>query len=295
MYFKHKLFFGLFAFGNSILAQLPSSSLYLLEIKNSLDSNWIITKINYLNALNPSGYNNQPYFIDNNNLLASIKKPGKKNTEIYKFDLINKTATNITNSASSEYSPRIYTENSKAITCVKVPENDTSIQDLVLLNADNGKQIKYIIQDKSKIGYYRYLKNKTWVCYLVQEPHVLSIYSEHDRTRKIFASSIGRCFEVVNLNEIYFVHKITEDHWVLKSYNIDSEKSKTIAKMPLGVEDFVIDSNQQIICANKSSILRLNESGIWRILTDLKTFHINNIGRLAKNGNRLILVNMNAS
>lgn len=295
MHFQHTLILSILTFGNLLIAQLPATSLYLLDIKNSLDSNWVITKINYLSALNPTGYNNQPHFIDNNFLLASIKKPENNNTEIYKFDLLHKTATNISNSASSEYSPRIYPENSKDITCVKVPENDSSIQDLVLLNAENGKQIKYIIQDKSKIGYYRYLKNKTWVCYLVQEPHVLSIYSEQHQTRKIFASSIGRCFEVVNLNEIYFVHKITEDHWVLKSYNIDSEKSKTIAKMPLGVEDFVIDGNQQIICAHKSSILRLNEAGTWSILTDLKIFNINNIGRLAMFGNRLVLVNMKAS
>jgi len=295
MYFKYNLILGILTFGNSLFSQLPVSSMYLLEIKNPSDSNWVITKINYLSALNPTGYNNQPFFIDNNHLLACIRKPENSNTEIYKFDLLNKTATNITNSASSEYSPRVYPENSEEISCVKVPENDSTIQNLVILNASNGKQVKFITKDHSKIGYYRYLKNKTWVCYLVQEPHVLSIYSELDRTRKIFASSIGRCFEVVNLNEIYFVHKITEDHWVLKSYNIDTEKSKTIAKMPPGVEDFVINSNQQLICASKSSILRLTESGTWSILTDLKALNINNIGRLAIFGNRLVLVNMNAS
>lgn len=295
MHFKHKLIFGILTLGNSMFGQLPGSVLYLLDIKNSMDSNWVITKINYLSALNSAGYNNQPYFIDNNTILATIKKPENKNTEIYKFDLLHKTATNLTNSASSEYSPRVYPENQKEITCVKVPENDTTIQDLVLLNSENGKQLKFISHDQSKIGYYRYIKNKTWVCYLVQEPHVLSIYSEQHQTRKIFASSIGRCFEVVNLNEIYFVHKITEDHWVLKSYNIDSEKSKTIAKMPHGVEDFVIDENQQIICAQKSSILRLNDAGSWRILIDLKSFNINNIGRLAMIGNRLVLVNLKSS
>lgn len=65
--------------------------------------------------------------------------------------------------------------------------------------------------------------------------------------------------------------------------------------MPPGVEDFVINSNQQLICANKSSILRLNESGTWSILTDLKTLNITNIGRIALFGNRLVLVNRNAS
>jgi len=103
MYFKHNLILGILTFGNSLFSQLPGSSLYLLDIKNPLDSNWIITKINYLSSLNPTGYNNQPYFIDNNHLLVCIRKPENNNTEIYKFDLLNKTATNITNSSSSEY------------------------------------------------------------------------------------------------------------------------------------------------------------------------------------------------
>lgn len=286
---------GLLIAFKTLHAQLPTCAMYLLDIKNPLDSSWTITNITYLSGLNPNGYNNQPYFIDRNILLGSIKKTDQSNTEIYKFDLINKIATNITNSASSEYSPRIYPENHKEFSCVRVPENDTAIQDLALISLDAGKLHKFIIKDHSKIGYYRYLKNKYWVCYLVQEPHVLSIYSEELGSHKIFASSIGRCFEVVNSNEIYFVHKITDANWVLKSYNVTTEKSKTIATMPTGIEDFVLNSNQQVLCANGSNLLRLSESGSWNVLADLKKFNIKNIGRLALFENRLVLVNMTSS
>jgi hypothetical protein len=280
---------------SNLFAQLPQTSLFLLHIDNPQDTSWTISKAEYLSAFNNGGYNNQPFFTSQSSLLASIRLRNGNNNDIYEFDLINKTFTNITHSRASEYSPRLSPNNSHNITCVSVPENDTSIQNLVEVNLDNGNYTNIIFNKFAKIGYYRFIKEKSWACYLVNEPHVLSICDAGLLNKKIFASSIGRSFEVINQKEILFVHKITSDHWILKSYNLITEKSRTIAEMPAGTEDFTLDENGNVICANDSKLLKLSKEGHWQLLIDLKPLKIGNINRIAMNKNLIALVSVTPS
>ncbi len=276
----------------SLFAQLPQTSLFLLHIENPQDTSWNISKAEYLSAFNKDGYNNQPYFASQTVLLASIRPLHGNNNDIYQFDLNNKTITNITHSNSSEYSPRISPYNAQNITCVSVPENDTSIQNLVEIKMENGNQTNLIFNKFAKIGYYRFIKDKSWACYLVSEPHVLSICDAGLLNKKIFASSIGRSFEVINQNEILFVHKITPDLWILKSYNLSTEKSKTIAEMPVGSEDFTLDDYGNVICGNDSKLMKLSKEGRWQVMIDLKPLKIGNINRLAMKKNLLAIVSV---
>jgi hypothetical protein len=252
----------------------------------------MISKIEYLSGFNANGYNNQPYFINSTELLASIRLKKTDNNDIYKFDVDKKTFTNITNSKDSEYSPRTNPADNDYLNCVSVPYEDTSIQNLIEISTENGALTKTIFNKFAKIGYYRYIKNKLWVCYLVEEPHVLSLCDEGQLTKKIFASSIGRSFEVINQNDILFVHKITADQWKLKSYNLITEKSKTLAEMPKGIEDFAIDETGKIYCASDSKILRLTDNSRWQTLTDLAPLKIKNINRLAITKNRMAIVSV---
>ncbi len=281
------LFIGIESF-----SQLPQSAIYLLHVENPDDTSWKISQVEYLNGFNPNGYNNQPYFFSQNELMASVRTVNSDNTEIYYFDLINKTYKNVTSSKASEYSPRQSPSNSQHISCVSVPEKDTSIQNLVEINISNGAYSKVIFNKFAKIGYYRHIKDQLWACYLVEEPHVLSLCDAGKLTKKIFASSIGRSFEVLNQNEILFVHKITAEHWILKSYNIVTEKSKTLAEMPPGTEDFVLDQNHNLLCASDTKLYKLSKEGRWQMLTDLTTLKIKNINRIAIKNNLVAVVSV---
>ncbi|MGB3085895.1 MAG: hypothetical protein WBB21_14315 [Saprospiraceae bacterium] len=276
-----------------LIAQLPNTSLFSLQIENSKDSNWIIRKVEFLSNFNPASYNNQPFLVNEDLMLASIKLKTSDNTEIYKFDLQKKSYSNLTKSSASEYSPRCSSALLNSFTCVQVPRDDTSKQDLIQMNLETGNIDKYIFKNKGKIGYYRHIKDKEWACYLVDQPHILGICNEDRSTKKIFASSIGRCFEIMNGREIIFVHKITDELWQLKSYNILTEKSNLLATMPKGTEDFVLDEYNQVICASGSKLLRLNRPQGWHVLVDLLPLNIDKITRLALYKNRIILVSLN--
>ncbi len=272
--------------------QAPASSIYLLNVVNTSDSIWTISRIEYLNSFNPKAYNNQVYFLSPSLLLASIRLSQSNNNEIYQFDLNAKTYKNITQSLASEYSPRKSPKNSKSINCIRVSPGETEIQTLVSLDLQTGEYQSTELFETPKIAYYRYFRDNQWVCYLLKEPHVLAICDAKTNRTKIFASAIGRTFEVLNDDEILFIHKITPDKWYLKIYQASSEKSKIIAEMPNGTEDFAIDESGNIYCANDSKIFKLTASGIWHAVVDLKPLGISQLNRLTISGKRIAVVSL---
>lgn len=272
-------------------SQLPISSIYLATIANVRDSAWSIDHLGYLSSFNPNGYNNQVFLYDETTLLASIGIPEEEQTDIYKFDLKKKTIENLSQSKSSEYSPRIDTYYKNYISCIQVPHGDTNQQNLLQIPLGIQAAVSYRFYKFDKIGYYRPLPDGRDICFLVGSPHLLAICHQKSKTKKVFASDIGRCFEVVGRDHIYFVHKINSSQWKLKAYNITSEISTLIAEMPPGTEDFALNENNEIFCAHGSKILKLGNNGVWNTMADLAKFNINNLSRLSIKNNLLALVN----
>jgi hypothetical protein len=109
----------------------------------------------------------------------------------------------------------------------------------------------------------------------------LAICDARLKKNKIFASSIGRTFEVLNKDEVLYIQKSATENWLLKKYSISTEKSDIIAVMPKYVEDFTIDQDGSIYCASDSRIFRLSNSGRWVTVMDLKPLGITNLNRIA--------------
>lgn len=272
-------------------SQLPNSSIYLLKLTDINDSIWNINQISYLTAFNPSGYNNQVFLLDKNTLLASIGFSVTEQTDIYRFDLSKKTKENLSQSKSSEYSPRIDSYSNDFVSCIQVPYNDTSQQNLIQIPLVSQSDLSYRFYKFDKIGYYRPLSDGRDVCFLVGSPHLLAICHQKSNTKKIFASDIGRCFEVNEKDQIYFVHKINPSKWILKAYNIQTEISTIIADMPVGTEDFAINENNDFFCTSGSKILKLGKKGIWNTVADLSGYSIKGLSRLSVRNNLVALVN----
>ncbi|NOT36411.1 MAG: hypothetical protein HOP11_03425 [Saprospiraceae bacterium] len=266
---------------------LPTTNLYSLVLQS--DKNFVIENVEFLNSFNFKSYNNQPYFINDDEIVCTIKTNTSSSTDIYRLNLKDKTYTNLISNSGNDYSPRLHPEIKNGITCVHVPENDTT-QYLVVYNEHPYENYTTLLQNPGQVGYYRFYKEKIWVCFLVDQPYNLLAIIGPD-SKKIFASEIGRTFEVVN-EQIYFVHKILKDEWILKSYDVESEKMNRIANMPAGSEDFVILDNGDILCSAGGTILKLNKSrDVWELVFDLSGFGLNHIGRFSIRTNRLVLVN----
>ncbi|MBK6698773.1 MAG: hypothetical protein IPG55_02490 [Saprospiraceae bacterium] len=284
-------FVFILGFGMNLSSQVPITQMYSAYIENPKDTVWEIRNINYLTAFNPKNYNSQPFQLSESTFLASIRTGKSDKNQIYEFHLNDSTYNKLIENKGYNYSPRIHPKNNNQITCVHVPESDSTIQQLIAYNKITGKEEKKILQQQGKIGYYRYWKDSKWICFIVDDINVLAICDENSTSRKVFASNIGRAFELLNQDELLFVHKILDDTWLLKKYNITQEKLTMIALMPKGVEDFYLMNSGQIICAQNSKLLMLSPTDKrWIEIADLKSLGIQNINRLTINNHQLIFV-----
>ncbi|MEO6191041.1 MAG: hypothetical protein ABIO44_12455 [Saprospiraceae bacterium] len=270
---------------------LPKTNLYAIYLEDASSSDWHVNRIEFLNSFNLSSYNNQPFFINDDEVLCSVQTKTSDNTDIYKLNLSKQTYINLIQNIGKDYSPRINPKISFDITCVHIDPKDT-IQKLVAFNSQNGSFKKVILDKVGQIGYYRLIDNDLWACFLVDSPNnLMAICNSKTKEKKIFASNIGRTFEAISNNEILFVHKILEDQWILKSYNIETQKMITLSNMPLHSEDFLIDAKGRIICTNDSKIMYYNNNNAhWEVLLNLQSLGISHLGRLALKNNILILV-----
>ncbi len=280
-----------------VFAQLPNSVIYSAEIENPFDTVWRVSKIQFLSAQNAKGYNNQPYFISEKEILISSNKGDPSQTDIYYYDLKNKVEKQITHTTGHEYSPRVSPLYPGDLTVVFVPKDESNKQHLIRFSQEQADAIEAPVnlldERTGKIGYYRHLHDKKWVCFLVDSPNVMAICEEGKVAKKIFAAEIGRSFEVVNKNEIVFVHKILTDKWLLKKYNVNTGKAEIIIQMPNGIEDFALLPNGAVICATDSKILLARQGKTnWNEVINFSSLGIKNINRISFLGKTMVFVSM---
>ncbi len=284
------LFFFLFGFG-VLSAQLPNTDLYMFKLLN----NGVKISLNspvYLSGFNPDGYNNQPYFINPREVYITSNHYDKDFTDFMKLDILNNEYYRITATDSvSEYSPT-----PRALpgyfSAVKV-EKDGSTQSFWLYPKDHSNSGRRIFEDISNIGYHCWLSEQDVAMFLVSTPMKLAIGNLETEKVTTVLEDIGRCFQQDSNGDLLFVHKVTEDTWYIKSYNMEDRKATIITQTRPNSEDFALLSDGTIIMGEGSKLFSIHPSRdeYWQEIIDLAEFDIMNISRLAVSRNRLILVN----
>ncbi|MFQ5446286.1 MAG: hypothetical protein ACE5FF_05075, partial [Saprospiraceae bacterium] len=85
---------------------LPNTNVYLLQMKQ-VDSILTFSSPQFLTEFNAKGYNNQPFFLSNTELLLTVGMENAGQTDIYLLDIEKKTRLRMTKTPESEYSPRV--------------------------------------------------------------------------------------------------------------------------------------------------------------------------------------------
>ncbi|MBK9272469.1 MAG: hypothetical protein IPM48_12835 [Saprospiraceae bacterium] len=271
---------------------MPTTSLWYLDLSQDKNGNWIHRKIKYLSLFNKNSYNNQAFWMSKNEFLASIATLEKKDPDICLFDLSESIYTRILDHPLSHYSPRIHPLDSTELTVVEVNTLPDTTQYLAAYDLKTGKKRRMILSEHGKIGYYRFLTQKKWVCFIVDHYNYLAICNEENTSRIVFASDIGRCFEVLEDGSILFVHKLTKEVWQLKKYLPSTKSMEYLGEMPKGVEDFGLTKDGEIICAKGAELFKFDKiHSSWNLMIDLSEFGLNNIKRISILDNQFLLVN----
>jgi hypothetical protein len=278
-------------FASAIFAQLPKTDVYLAEFKN-LNSQPQMVALKYLNEFNPNGYNNQPKFFSYDEIYMTAAIDTQQSTDIYHLNIKNNQRYRVTDTEKiSEFSPASV-PSGKSFTCVRI-EPDGVDQSLWKYPADRSGSGLRLLPSLKNVGYYVWLNKDSVALFLVGSPHKLVLANVKKEKIETLSENIGRCLKTDNNGHLLFVHKLTNEDWILKSYQIQDKVMTTICRMPNGREDFEIMINGTLIVGDGPYLKTFlpGKDKDWINIADLSLKGIKNINRLSVVRDRIVFVN----
>ncbi|MEK7256170.1 MAG: hypothetical protein AAB316_15570 [Bacteroidota bacterium] len=271
---------------------LPTTNIYLLQIEKQ-ESLYVFRSPRHLTAFNLGGYNNQPAFISNTELLFSAALKGENQTDIYLLDLQKNTRLRMTRTPESEYSPMVTPEN-LFFSVVRVETDAERSQRLWQYPLDRKDKGKPVFKYLRGIGYYYWLDRARVALFNVADVNYMSIGSTQDESTRHLAPNIGRCFQMSPSGRLVFVHKVTPDKWMVKAMDKATLAIEEIVETVSGSEDFAILKDGTILMGKGSRLYKFHpkQDQKWMEVADLRKVGITSISRLAVSGdNKLAIVN----
>ncbi len=269
-----------------IVAQLPNTDIWLLDIKTSKDS---IHLQNPVNITHRVGYDNQPAFSPDGKYILYTSIREDKQADIYKYDLTSKTISQFTHTSTSEYSPT-FTPDGRYISVIMVEPDST--QRLWKFPIHGGEPI-LVMKDIDSIGYHCWITKDSLAMIMITQPPTLEVVNVRTQKHSLLVSNAGRCITSVS-QTLFFVQKQDSTKFFLSNYIKDIKlREKNYYKLPN--EDFAILLYQQPIYFTgvKSKVVAsypFKEKDIPVI--DLAKYGISKITRIAisSDGTRMAIV-----
>ena len=288
----------LFLIKVTLVAQLPESNIFQLEIKKDALGNLKLQKPTLLTSLNTQGYNNHPHLVGDSILFFSSAAKGASHPDIYKLNTSSGKLVRFTDTKEGEYSA-ITMPNKRDIGVLRMEfwPKDT-LQRIWSLPLDGQNQGKPILANQTNIGYFRWVYDQGVITFELGNPQTLWYRRLDETASTMIISSPGRCFRVTENGELYYIQKAKpgEPSFIYRTKAIySSESPKIPIIMPLNQqEDFSILKDGTLIMAEGAKIYQFHpdKNANWELLVDLSNFPIKKITRMEINGsdNKLVLV-----
>ena len=268
--YKRQLVFSL-----SIYSQANTEIfLFDLAVKNG---NYEFT--NGKNISNNEGYDSQPSFVNDNQILFSSTRNGQTDIVSYRANYDTKTWVNFTE--GGEYTP-LKIPNQKAISAVRLDKDGK--QRLYAYSMSNGSSTE-LIKDLV-VAYYTWYDNNTIVSAIIENDSLnLYVSNLKDQSNYRYQKNVGRSFhKIPNSQLVSYISKENQE-WTIKSLNPSTGATKIIANTLPEVEDMCWAINGDILMGKGSKLykLTLNKDNDWKEIADLSEYGITKISRITTN------------
>ncbi len=277
-----------FLFCGFILAaqSLPRTQVHCFDVEKFGDQ---ITLKNpkYLTTFNQYGYNNQPFWMNNNELYLSVMtRIDTFQTDIYSLSFLNNSLTRITATPESEYSPTLMPDR-KHFSCVRVDANRSATQRLWSYPIDRTDAGREILPLHQSIGYHFWLTEKKLALFVINGTvNYLKLVNVDDQSAIQLTQGIGRSFGKLPDGRLAFIQKATKETWYIRALDpITNNMTTVIATLP-NSEDFVLMPDGTFLMGHQGKLYayRFGEpQAEWHEIADLSTLGINSIRRMAIN------------
>ena len=248
-----------------------------------------------VNITNRAGYDNQPSFLpDGQSLLYTSMREGEQ-TDIYRYDFKTAQSTRLTSTPEGEYSPTLM-PGGKFFSVIRVEADKT--QRLWKFPLAGGEP-SLVLPAIKPVGYHLWLDARTLALFILGaegKPNTLQLVPTDMTFLDTIHVNIGRALHMIPRWQAFsFVHKISPDEWLIKSFDLKTKRSTTLVKTLPGSEDLAWTPDGTILMAKDSKLFQWNPAEApagWREVADFSAAGLKKITRLALSpkADRLALV-----
>lgn len=282
-------------FQSILLGQgLPKTNLYAFDFVRSGATGFGLANGRFLTQFNAEGYNNQPHFVNNNEIYITSQTPTGGQSDLISLSFLTGIKTQITNTAESEYSPTLMPDR-KNISCIRTDADKK--QHLWRYPADRSNAGQAILKYHTMVGYHTWLSDTTVACFMLENSsNYLAIVNIKDESTMRWETNIGRSLVKLPNGALGYVAKGSGQNWFIKSIDPKTNQTNFITPTISGSEDFVCLPDGTLIMSSGSKLFafKMDEpNATWKEIADLKDYGIRNIKRIAisRDQDKIILVN----
>jgi WD40 repeat protein len=265
----------------------PATDIFIIDLATKSGSNLKLGQPQKIT--NWAGYNNQPSFMPDGKsiLYTSIRD---KQADIYRFEVGSKATTQVTNTPESEYSPTLM-PSGKFISVVRVEADGT--QRLWKFPLAGGPP-SLVLENIKPVGYHLWVDDDTLALFVLGKPNTLQLVDLRTGKTEVIAENPGRILRrVPHENKFSFVHKLSDQEWLIKTFDLKTRAVVTFVKTFPGVEDYAWTPAGILLMANGSKMFaRMKSDWAWVELADFSNAGLKNMSRIAVSpkGDRIAVV-----
>jgi len=224
------------------------------------------------------GYNNQPAFTKNGRSILFNADP-LGNTDIFRYDVVNDTTYQVTNTEVGEYSPTPISETS-FVSVVVEPDGRQRLWEYDI----NTGESKLYVTERDSVGYFDILSDGQIPMFVLGNPHSLRIWNPATKSERRVEGIPGRSIRKhPNLDGFVFIDTSRPDRTIIVDVDPVTLERQAIAQMPEGALDLVFGPEGTLYASSGSIIYAYSSEagGIWKSVVDLRNYGLSNISRMA--------------
>jgi hypothetical protein len=257
---------------------MPETDIWVVDLNNK-EGKYSFEKP--LNFTNRRGYDNQPSFSSDGKEIYFVSNKDSNQTDVFVYNLKNKTTQSVCQSLESEYSPTL-TYDKKFLTCVTVlKDSSQKLLNYDIVNKLPAKEVSDRINNPDSVGYFTWLNKDTVLYYKLTNPHSLRAWNIHTNKDVWICDNPTRAFKKYGKTS-QFIYGLKKDSSSVefRIYNPTMKESKIYASYPSLNEDFVWNDELGLIKSENADLLYYKESSkTWEVLFSFSQLGIKKITR----------------
>ena len=239
------------------------------------------------------GYNNQPMFLGDGRSLLYTSIRADRQADIYRYHLRNHATERITDTPESEYSPTV-TPGGRFISVIRVEADGT--QRLWKFPLAGGPPT--LVLDRIKpVGYHTWIAADSLMLFVLGTPNTMQLADVRTQQSETVAENIGRSLHrIPRRDAVSFVHKISDQDWMIKAFDVKTRTIAPFVKTLPGSEDYAWTPQGVLLMAKDAKLFKWDPARDrdWQEVADFSAEGLQNISRIAVSpqGDRIALVTL---